>query len=74
MPMVATSISATPTMDSGGDALPSITSNDVVEIGLLLPMNWANRLFELSQKRHESVAQILRGIIGNALHEVTTSA
>ena len=57
------------TTDIGASAFSSQFTNDVVEIGLLLPTNWANTLIELSKQRHQSVAQVLRAIIGNALHD-----
>jgi hypothetical protein len=41
--------------------------NDVVEIGLLLPADWAAALIELSKKRQQSVGQILRSFIGRGL-------
>lgn len=41
--------------------------DDVVEIGLLLPKNWANALIELSKRRQQSVGQILRHLIDRAL-------
>jgi hypothetical protein len=40
---------------------------DVVEIGLLVPAEWAVALMELSKKRQESMGQLLRGVIGRAL-------
>jgi hypothetical protein len=40
---------------------------EVVEIGLLLPVNRADALVELSKRRQQSVAQILRGLIDRAL-------
>ena len=40
---------------------------DVVEIGLLLPVNRADALIELSKRRQQSVAQILRSLIDRAL-------
>jgi hypothetical protein len=43
--------------------------DDVVEISLLLPSEWANELIELSRERGQSVGQILRSMIGQALHE-----
>jgi hypothetical protein len=48
---------------------PSVLSSpeDVVEIGLLLPKNWADALIELSKRRHQSVGQILRRLIDRAL-------
>lgn len=44
-------------------------NGDVVEIGLLLPVNRAAALIELSKRRHQSVAQILRSLIDGALKE-----
>lgn len=41
--------------------------SDVVEIGLLLPADWAAELIELSKKRQQSVAQILRSFISRGL-------
>jgi hypothetical protein len=43
---------------------------DVVEIGLLLPVNRAEALLELAKQRQQSVAQILRSLIDRALHDV----
>jgi hypothetical protein len=43
------------------------TPDEVVEIGLLLPAEWAAALLELSKARRESVGQILRSIIRHAL-------
>jgi hypothetical protein len=43
--------------------------DDVVEINLLLPSGWANELIELSRERRQSIGQILRSMIGHALHE-----
>ncbi len=56
---------------AGSDALenrrtPNIT-DEVVEIGLLLPANRVKALLDLSRQRHQSVGQILRGLIENAL-------
>jgi hypothetical protein len=44
-------------------------SPQVVEIGLLLPANWAAALIELSRIRQVSVAQILRGSVAQALSD-----
>jgi hypothetical protein len=71
--MIATSIPTPATTDIGASALSSHSSNDVVEIGLLLPTTWANTLIELSKQRHQSVAQVLRAIIGSALHDSASS-
>ena len=43
--------------------------DEVVEINLLLPSQWANDLIELSRERRQSVGQILRSMIGHALHD-----
>jgi hypothetical protein len=42
-------------------------SDDVVEIGLLLPAHRAEALIALSRQRHQSVGQILRGLIDQAI-------
>lgn len=47
---------------------------DVVEIGLLLPVNRAEALIELARQRQESVAQILRSLIDRALHDADDRA
>jgi hypothetical protein len=44
-------------------------AQDVVEIGLLLPANWAAALIDLSEKRQQSVGQLLRSLISRALEE-----
>ena len=55
-------------------AFPSNSgSPQVVEIGLLLPANWAAALIELSKIRQVSVAQILRGSVAQTLREVGLS-
>jgi hypothetical protein len=59
----ATTSADAPTAAFGG---PS-SLNDVVEIGLLLPADWAAALIELSKKRQETVGQILRSFIGRGL-------
>jgi hypothetical protein len=56
------------TFQSTSAPQPSMaTSPDVVEIGLLLPTSRVNALIELSKKKHQSVGQILRGLIERAL-------
>jgi hypothetical protein len=66
-------VALTPTAASAPDlAAPFSGKNvtrDVVEIGLLLPADWAADLIELSKKRQQSVGQLLRTIIGRALFE-----
>jgi hypothetical protein len=55
----------------GTDATKSRTtpqiSDDVVEIGLLLPAHRAEALLALSRQRHQSVGQLLRGLIDQAI-------
>ena len=41
--------------------------DEVVELGLLLPVSRAEALVDLSRKRHQSVGQILRSLIEQAL-------
>ncbi|MGE3818818.1 MAG: hypothetical protein AB7I30_05240 [Isosphaeraceae bacterium] len=52
-----------PYTDSPPNAFGSGPLPDVVEIGLLLPASWAVELVEMSKRRGQSVAQILRGMI-----------
>ena len=47
--------------------------DDIVEISLLLPSQWACDLIELSRERGQSVGQILRSMIGQALHDAAPS-
>jgi hypothetical protein len=42
-------------------------SAEVVEIGLLLPASWVDALLEMSKRRGQSVGQLLRGLIDQAL-------
>jgi hypothetical protein len=42
-------------------------SPEVVEIGLLLPASWADALVDMSRRRGQTVAQLLRGMIDRAL-------
>jgi hypothetical protein len=49
--------------------LGGAADNEVVEISLLLPARWAQDLMELSRERGQSVGQILRSMIGEALHD-----
>jgi hypothetical protein len=62
---VPASFEDVPAAFPGSPDLPQI-----VEIGLLLPANWAAALIELSKIRQVSVAQILRGSIAQTLREV----
>ena len=66
-------IALNPSAASVSDLVPSLaltgSRDDVVEIGLLLPAHWAIALVELSKQRRESVGQLLRALIGQALVE-----
>jgi len=44
-----------------------VPHGEMVEIGLLLTPKRVDALVELSKRRHQSVAQILRGLIDRAL-------
>jgi hypothetical protein len=57
----------------GGDAsdVGGGRRDEVVEIHLLLPSRWADDLIQLSRQRQQTVAQVLRSMIGHALHEGT---
>ena len=48
--------------------------SEVVEIGLLLPADWAVALVKLSEKRQQTVAQILRTLIERTLFHGEGSA
>ena len=48
--------------------------DSVVEISLLLPSQWADDLFALSKERQQSVGEILRSMIGQALHQSLTKS
>jgi hypothetical protein len=47
--------------------VPANSSDDVVELGLLLPTNRVAELIRLAQDRHESVGQLLRKLIDREL-------
>jgi hypothetical protein len=69
MSVLALSPNAGTASDFGAPLSQANSPEDVVEIGLLLPAHWAVALIELSKQRHESVGQLLRGLIGRALVE-----
>lgn len=54
-------------IEASGPRSTSRIDNDVVEIGLLLPASRAEALLALSRQRHQSVGQILRGLIDQAI-------
>ena len=67
-------VESSPVSASFGDGPASLAGTagppQVVEVGLLLPANWAAALIELSKERGESVAQILRASVAQTLREV----
>jgi len=69
MSMFTSSPSAAAIDDITGSLSCNMVPPDVVEIGLLLPKDWALALVKLSEKRQQSVAQILRCLIERALFE-----
>jgi hypothetical protein len=42
---------------------------EVVEVGLLLPADWAAPLIRLASERQQTVAQLLRTFVGRGLRE-----
>jgi hypothetical protein len=69
MSMMAMDTPSAPMVGGAASNVSGVRRDDVVEISLLLPSQWANDLMELSRERRQSVAQILRSMIGHALHE-----
>jgi hypothetical protein len=69
--MSAMSVNATPAYATGAPAsiIGTSTSEEVVEVSLLLPASWVNALIDLSSKRDQTVGQILRSLIGCALRD-----
>lgn len=71
MSTTATSHPAAPRYDGAASKVGNARNDDIVEINLLLPSQWACDLIELSRERGQSVGQILRCMIGQALHDAT---
>ena len=69
MSILASSPLAAPVNDTFAPNVGSRGTDEVVEINLLLPSQWAQDLMELSRERQQSVGQILRSMIGHALHD-----
>jgi hypothetical protein len=69
MSTVAMNPSAAPAFDLSASLSGNSVAAEVVEIGLLLPTDWAIALVELAKKRQQSVGELLRVYIGRALHE-----
>lgn len=58
--------------DGGASELGNPRLDDIVEVSLLIPSRWADDLMELSRKRGQTVGQLIRSMIGQALeHEAT---
>lgn len=56
-----------PIDDTSAQTAGSAGPEDVVEIGLLLPVSWADALLALSKRRGQSVGQVLRTMIDRGL-------
>ncbi len=69
MSSLALTPSSTPGSSDSAPLLHSASPENVVEVGLLLPAEWATALIELSKKRQESVGQLIRTCIGRVLTE-----
>ena len=54
-------------IEAGSARMGSGVSDEVVEIGLLLPAHRAEALLALSRQRRQSVGQILRSLIEQAI-------
>jgi hypothetical protein len=67
---VESSLAPATNIDTPASPVSNVGLPQVVEVGLLLPVNWANALIELSRLRGESVAQIVRASIAQTLREV----
>lgn len=72
MSMIATNEPAAPRYNGAASKVGKVRHDDIVEINLLLPSQWACDLIELSQERGQSVGQILRTIIGQALDDAAS--
>jgi hypothetical protein len=69
MSMIATSTPSASILNAAASNVGGQRHDDVVEISLLLPSKWADDLIELSKDRGQSVGQILRSMIGQALDD-----
>lgn len=56
-----------PTDGTSARKLGMASSAEVVEIGLLLPSSWADALLEMSQRKRQSIGQLLRNMIDRGL-------
>ncbi len=69
MSTIAMSLPAAALVNATASNGGSLGGDGVVEINLLLPAQWAHDLMQLSRERRQSVGQIIRSMIGHALHE-----
>jgi len=69
MSTVALSANAASSPDMAASFTGKSVPPDVVEIGLLLPADWAAALIRLSNERQQTVGQLLRTFIGRGLRE-----
>lgn len=72
MSIIATNESAAPRYDGAASKVGDARHDDIVEINLLLPSQWACDLIELSKERGQSIGQILRTMIGQALDDAAS--
>jgi hypothetical protein len=69
MSIFATSAPSASVFNAAASNLGGPRHDGVVEISLLLPTDWADDLVALSKERGQSVGQILRSMIGQALQD-----
>lgn len=66
-------MSLSPNQSTTAQKSSTTPPTEVVEIGLLLPQTWAAALVELSSRRNQSVAQLLRTLVDHELHGAASS-
>jgi hypothetical protein len=69
MSMNAIGLPVAPMCDVAAANFGNPGADEVVEVSLLLPSQWASDLIDLARERHQSVGQIIRAMIGHALHQ-----
>jgi hypothetical protein len=74
MSMIATGHPSASISNIAATNLGNPRHDEVVEVSLLLPSQWANDLIDLARERHQSVGQVIRSMIGQALHEGASGA
>lgn len=73
MSMIATTNVSALRFDDVAPIVGNAQLDDIVEVNLLLPSGWAAELLELSRERGQSIGQVLRSMIGQALHDASPS-